>query len=203
MCLCCSSVCHLFALLQEPTASRLLTIHNLTYMFDLCKGMRQAISENRYPEFVKLYLRRQFRSALIESSNPDSQTPSNPNSVQSASSKPTFSEYTSLESTESISTKSRVSSTAASTSSLTDSDEMEAAPCPPVWVRDALLAGGIDIHGMYNWDKAQTDERCGLTPHDEKLTIPKTKEGKRSRMDAELTDERQLKKLRNPDEKAE
>ena len=41
-------------------AGQLLTIHNIAYMMRLVRGMRKAIREDRYPEFVRQFLRRQF-----------------------------------------------------------------------------------------------------------------------------------------------
>lgn len=36
---------------KEPTGNRLLTLHNLTYTFDLMAGIRQAIATGRFAEF--------------------------------------------------------------------------------------------------------------------------------------------------------
>jgi len=42
------------------TICSLLTIHNLTYLFELMKGIREAIAEERYPAFVKRFMWTRF-----------------------------------------------------------------------------------------------------------------------------------------------
>jgi queuine tRNA-ribosyltransferase len=41
---------HYLARAREPTAARLLTLHNLTFMAELMRGLRRATSEGRYAE---------------------------------------------------------------------------------------------------------------------------------------------------------
>lgn len=42
------------------SAAILLTIHNVAYMQRLTKRIRQAITEQRFPEFVREYVRMQY-----------------------------------------------------------------------------------------------------------------------------------------------
>ena len=44
-------------------AGQLLTIHNIAYMMRLVRSMRKAVEENKYPTFVKDFLRVQFPPA--------------------------------------------------------------------------------------------------------------------------------------------
>ena len=46
---------HLFKA-EELFALRLLTIHNLYFLLDLARQIRQAIAEDRFPEFREAYL---------------------------------------------------------------------------------------------------------------------------------------------------
>lgn len=43
-----------------PFASNLVTYHNIAYMQRLTRGIRQAITEQRFPEFVRDFLRRTY-----------------------------------------------------------------------------------------------------------------------------------------------
>ncbi|XP_014679225.1 PREDICTED: queuine tRNA-ribosyltransferase-like isoform X2 [Priapulus caudatus] len=45
---------------RETVACCLITTHNLQYQMDLMQGIREAISKNRYPAFVKDFMRLQF-----------------------------------------------------------------------------------------------------------------------------------------------
>jgi queuine tRNA-ribosyltransferase catalytic subunit len=45
-----------------PFASNLVTYHNIAYMQRLTRGIQQAIKEQRFPEFVRDYLRRTYPS---------------------------------------------------------------------------------------------------------------------------------------------
>lgn len=42
---------------KETAGAHLLTMHNIQYMLDLTRRMREAIVEDRYPEFLKDYFR--------------------------------------------------------------------------------------------------------------------------------------------------
>jgi len=45
----------------NPLAAQLMTNHNVAYMMSLTRGMRKAIMEDRYPEYVKSFVGDQFR----------------------------------------------------------------------------------------------------------------------------------------------
>lgn len=117
--------------------------------------MRESIASQQFPEFVKKFLMAQFHSGLVK--------------------KKTTNDDLSL----------KTPATAASS----DPDDCqpleEIGACPPLWVRDALLAGGIDIGSMYDWTAPET----GLP----------TKERKRKRSQNEL-EQGNAKKVRIPKE---
>lgn len=65
-CLACKggwSRARLHALLKSgnPLAATLMTHHNIAYMMALVRGMREAIMEKRFDEYVKTFLKDQFR----------------------------------------------------------------------------------------------------------------------------------------------
>jgi len=45
---------------KEPRAANLLTIHNLRYQMRLCKAMHEAISKQRFGEFARDFVHKQF-----------------------------------------------------------------------------------------------------------------------------------------------
>lgn len=144
-------------------------------MFDLCKAMREAISQNRFPDFVKQFLRQQFHSALIDRISP-------PQSVGPVSS---FSSTSSTRSpSPSISTVdgSVTPSTVASSVHHNLRELEEVSPCPPLWVKDALAAAGVDVSAMYDWDKKPLSE-CGdknAAPSRDDLVSPPRKRMKKN-----------------------
>lgn len=46
---------------NNPLAAMLMTNHNISYMMHLVRGMRNAIIENKYSEFVNTFIADQFR----------------------------------------------------------------------------------------------------------------------------------------------
>lgn len=129
-------------------------------MFDLCEDMRAAISKNRFPDFVVQFLQRQFRSALSNTPSETSTSTNSPFPVSPCN----------------IVSAPYIQSTVTTTSSQ-HVDDLETAPCPPLWVRDALFVAGIDIRAMYDWRKATTDKRNSMTAHNGNLTIHKRRYG--------------------------
>eukprot|EP00475_Leptophrys_vorax_P038662 TRINITY_DN6866_c0_g1_i3.p1 TRINITY_DN6866_c0_g1~~TRINITY_DN6866_c0_g1_i3.p1 ORF type:complete len:432 (-),score=92.86 TRINITY_DN6866_c0_g1_i3:868-2124(-) len=45
---------------REPAACSLITIHNLTYLFNLMKSLRQSVIDGKLPEFVNAFLSKMF-----------------------------------------------------------------------------------------------------------------------------------------------
>ena len=46
---------------NNPLAASLMTTHNIAYMMFLVRGMRDAVMENRYGDYVRTFIRDQFR----------------------------------------------------------------------------------------------------------------------------------------------
>ena len=44
----------------NPLAIQLLSLHNITYMMRLVREMREAILENRYPDYCRSFVRQHF-----------------------------------------------------------------------------------------------------------------------------------------------
>ena len=45
---------------KEPSGCALLTVHNVAFQLRLMKNIRQAISQDRFPEFIKNFLEENF-----------------------------------------------------------------------------------------------------------------------------------------------
>ena len=56
------SKARLHALLKanNPIAVELITQHNIAYMMSLVRSMRKAITENRFPEYVRAFINDQY-----------------------------------------------------------------------------------------------------------------------------------------------
>ena len=48
----------------NPLAVELVTQHNIAYMMSLIRSMRQAILEDRYPEYVQSFINDQFPKGI-------------------------------------------------------------------------------------------------------------------------------------------
>jgi queuine tRNA-ribosyltransferase len=46
---------YIHAVINEPIACSLITIHNVSFQLQLMRDMRNAIDDDKFPEFVKLY----------------------------------------------------------------------------------------------------------------------------------------------------
>lgn len=45
---------------SNPLAVQLLSLHNITYMMQLVREMRQAILENRYPDYCRSFVKNHY-----------------------------------------------------------------------------------------------------------------------------------------------
>lgn len=139
-------------LLQSPTTGQLLTLHNLYYLQQLCSEMHQSIKEKRFAEFVCDFLQRLY---------PRQTDGREADGLQHASKRRRLADARSLQDTTATipkdsgagaGTKPSTNGTDACTSADSAKGNLDGCghPRPPMWVRDALLASGIDISHMYS-----------------------------------------------------
>jgi len=116
---------------KEAVACHLLTLHNLYYMKHLMLAMREAILEKSFTAFARSFVRRYFPSQKAFQETSVASKGGRRGDETDATGLP--------------------ESKKGSDSDEASEEKSGKDGCPPVWVREALLAAGIDIRDMYDW----------------------------------------------------
>ena len=53
---------YLHAIIKEPTASQLVTVHNVAFQLRLMRSIRKAIQEDAFPEFIQNFMLENYPS---------------------------------------------------------------------------------------------------------------------------------------------
>lgn len=142
---------------KSPATGQLLTLHNLYYIQHLCSEMRQSIKEKKFAEFVCAFLEKRYprQTCRPAETKADDHLPQAKRRRLSSNKKDMHKESGSA--SESATSGAGAESTSKNkgigscTSLQGYANNMGSCdnPRPPMWVRDALLAAGIDIRHLY------------------------------------------------------
>ncbi|KAL8429871.1 hypothetical protein Efla_004685 [Eimeria flavescens] len=139
---------------KGPAVGRLLTLHNLHYMHQLCSSMRASILENRFSDFVFAFLERLYPRQTASACKRGRGEEEQENAVVHAKRRK-------LENGKAAGGGGEGMQAAAAAEENTkderacvnrkeEREEKQPKSSPPLWVRDALSAAGIDISHLYS-----------------------------------------------------